>query len=401
MRGRVFKRGASWSYVVDVGKDPEGKRQQRMKGGFATRREAEQALAKVLHSVEAQQYVKPSKLTLAAYLREEWLPTVKPPKLREATWASYRAELEKQIIPTLGPVPLQGVNAVQLNKLYAHLLAEGRRNRPGERVERSKRSRGLSPRSVRYAHTILRKALADAVRWGYLARNPADLATPPTIGQGAPEMKTWTADELRRFLRHVQDDRLAAAWRLAASTGMRRGELLGLRWIDVDLDAARVAIRQALVMVGSQIRVSPPKTKRSRRTIDLDARTVDAVRGWRKVQLEECEAWGEAWQDLGLVFTREDGSAINPMGWSRTFERHAAAAWLPAIRLHDLRHTHATLMLAAGVHPKVASERLGHHSVSFTLDVYAHVIPGMQSDAASRVAELFSEAPDDPSTSEL
>lgn len=154
-------------------------------------------------------------------------------------------------------------------------------------------------------------------------------------------------------------------------------------------------------MVGTQVRVSKPKTRRSRRTVDLDPRTVDALRAWRKLQLEEREAWGPAWKELGLVFTREDGSAINPMGWSRTFERHAAAAKLPRIRLHDLRHTHATLMLQAGVHPKVASERLGHHSVAFTLDVYAHVIPGMQSDAASRVADLFSDPSDDCQDNDL
>ncbi len=207
-------------------------------------------------------------------------------------------------------------------------------------------------------------------------------------------MRTWTAEQLRRFLEQVEGDRLYAAWLLAVSTGMRRGEVLGLPWSDVDLAAARLAVRQTLVLVDGRPALSEPKTPRSRRTIDLDARTVDELRRWRVHQTRERREWGPAWHDRGLVFTREDGNAVHPDGWSGAFERHTRAAGLSRIRLHDLRHTHATLMLGAGVNPKVTSERLGHHSTAFTLDVYAQVLPGMQQQAAEQIAALVFSPPD-------
>jgi integrase len=209
-------------------------------------------------------------------------------------------------------------------------------------------------------------------------------------------MQIWTAEQLRQFLTHVRDERLYPLWLLASTTGMRRAEVLGLRWIDVDLDAQRLAVRQAYISVDGRPQFSEPKTRRSRRTIDLDARTIGALRDWRKQQAGEERNWGTAWQRTGLVFTREDGAAIAPDSLSRQFVKLAAAAGLPPIRLHDLRHSHASLLLASGVNPKVASERLGHHSVALTLDVYSHVVPGMQSDAAARVSDLVFNAEEPP-----
>lgn len=386
MRGRVFKRYSSWKFVVDVGRDAKGRRQQVQRSGFATKREAERALRELLQAVDSGRYVERSRVSVAEFLREAWLPTVRR-DLRETTWVGYRAELELNVIPRLGGIPLQQLNAVHLNRLYGYLLTEGRKDGKG----------GLSRKSVRYVHTIVRKALADAMRWGLLERNVADLADAPRLtGTSARHIRAWTPEQLRSFLDHVAGDRLYAAWLLAATTGMRRGEVLGLPWQDVDLDVQRLAVRQTLVMVKSAARYSEPKTRRSRRTIDLDDVTVSALRDWREFQDKERQAWGAAWKNLGLVFTREDGSAIYPDGWTGTFERHVRQAGLPRIRLHDLRHTHATLMLKGGVNPKVVSERLGHHSAAFTLDVYSHVIPGMQADAARRVSHLiFPTAEDD------
>lgn len=204
--------------------------------------------------------------------------------------------------------------------------------------------------------------------------------------------KTWTAAELARFLAHVRDDRLVAAWRLAAATGMRRGEVLGLAWDAVELDAGLVRVRQTLTSPDYKPTLAQPKTERARRAVALDADTVAALREHRTRQLEERLAAGNAWRnEAALVFTREDGSAIHPQAFSEAFERHVAAAGLPKIPLHGLRHTHATLALQAGVHPKVVSDRLGHYSAAFTLDTYSESIPVLQESAAALVASLVAK----------
>lgn len=369
MRGHIRKRGNKWAVVVDTGRDEDGKRQQRWHSGFNRRKDAERALTEILGKLESGGYVEPAKLTVAEFLADEWLPAMRA-SLRPLTFESYTMIVRSRIVPEIGTVRLQRLTPATLNALYATL---------GER---------LSPRSVRYCHAVLRHALADAVRWDRLARNPADRAEPPSAKAAkAKAMQTWTAEQLATFLEHVADDRLYAAWRLAATTGLRRGELLGLRWRDLDLDAGRLAVVQTLV---GKRQFSEPKTDAGRRNVELDPATVTALRDHRKRQLGERLALGPAYDNAhDLVFCREDGEPLWPQSLSRTFERRAAAAGLPAIRFHDLRHTHATLALAAGVHPKVVSERLGHANVGITLDTYSHATPAMQADAASRVAALL------------
>jgi len=244
---------------------------------------------------------------------------------------------------------------------------------------------GLSARTVRYVHAIVRRALSDAVRKGLVARNVADLADPPSAGEArAPTMRTRSADELGAFLEHVADDRLSAAWQLLTTTGARRGEVLGAHWRDLDLEAGRRSVVQTVTTTG----VSRPKGGRAR-SVALDAGTVQALRAHRKAQAAERLTWGPAYDDHGLAFCREDGTQLEPRSFSRAFRRHVELAELPRIRLHDLRHTWATLALGAGVHPKVVSERLGHATIAITLDVYSHVSAGMQHDAADAVAALI------------
>jgi integrase len=259
-----------------------------------------------------------------------------------------------------------------LNGLYAQLLADGRKNQAGG---------GLSARSVRYIHTIIHRLLKDAVRWGRLARDAADAADPPRSASSHTEMVTWTGEETGRFLAGVRDDRLAAAFVLLATTGARRGEVLGLRWSDVDLDAGRAAIA-----VHHRVQLGEPKTARGRRTIDLDAMTVIAHREHRKHQVAERLLMGAGWTDQGLVFCRVDGGPLHPERFTRTFRDRVRQLGLPPIRLHDLRHGWATLALASGVHPKVVQERLGHATIGVTLDIYSRVTARMQSDAAEQVA---------------
>lgn len=383
-QGRIYKRGATWSYVVDLGV-AGGKRKQKSKGGFARKADAIEAMNEAQRAVTTGSYVEPAKLTVAEYLEKEWIPAMEGTGKRSTTMRSYRMHLRAHIAPRIGEERLQGITGAQLNALYAELLKSGRSNPTKDGPK------GLSPATVRRVHAMLHKAFADAVKWNRLVRNPADACDPPRQhAAGDAEMATWSAGEVRKFLAQVADDRLAPLWTVLAMTGVRRGEALGLRWSDVDLEAGRIAIRQTLVAVGYHVEYSTPKTKKGRRSVALDPGTVATLKSWRATQNAERLAWGPAWTDVGLVFTREDGEALHPDRVTKMFDGHVKRAGLQRIRLHDLRHTHATLALAAGVHPKVVSERLGHATVALTLDVYSHAIPAMEEDAAAAVAALVS-----------
>jgi integrase len=201
-------------------------------------------------------------------------------------------------------------------------------------------------------------------------------------------MRSWTADELRAFLAASAQHPLFPLYRLAASTGMRRGEILGLRWKDVDLERRRLTVRQQLSRQGEAVSFGQPKTKAGRRSIALDPATINVLRALREARKVIVGQFGAAYQPHDLVFARADGSPHDPDSVSHTFDRLVRAAGLPAIRLHDLRHTHATLALQAGVHPKVVQERLGHSSISVTLDLYSHAVPALEEDAAGRIAAM-------------
>lgn len=312
----------------------------------------------------------PDKVTVRAFLEDEWLPAMAP-SLRPSTYESYKLNV-RRVVERVGERRLQSITPAMLTRLYGAL---------GER---------LAPRTVRYTHTVLRQALADAVAWQRLPRNPADRAKPPSLASVADmPPRTWSARQLDDFLDHVRGDRLYAAWRVLAMTGVRRGELLGLEWDAVDLDTGRLAITRTLIEGKGAPRFSEPKTKRGRRSVALDPGSVDALQGHHTAQLDERLAWGPAYEGHGLVFCRENGTPIWPRTFSRSFDHHVRDVGLPRIRLHDLRHTHATLALEAGVHPKVVQERLGHATIAITLDTYSHAIPAMQEDAAARIAALL------------
>jgi integrase len=200
--------------------------------------------------------------------------------------------------------------------------------------------------------------------------------------------KAWQVADLKKFLGQAKDDRLYPLWLTLALTGLRRGEALGLLWQDLDLTGGRLVVRRSLVPVNAEVIVSEPKTRRGHRTVTLDPVTVAALTTWRREQRREKLRWGPAWTNTGLVFTREDGTAWRPERVTQIFAALVKKTKVPVITLHGLRHTHATLALAAGVHPKVVSERLGHSTVSLTLDVYSHAIPSMEEEAAVRIAAL-------------
>ena len=379
MRGSVVKRGKGYSVVLDLGDDPQtNKRRQKWHSGFRTKREAQAALAEMIGSVNQGTYVTRTKQSLAAFT-DEWLAAIAP-TVRPATHYSYARNLRLHVLPYIGTVPMVAIDAGTLNGLYARLLAEGRKDFEGG---------GLSPRSVRYVHTILHRVFKDAVKWGRLVRNPSDAADPPrSVASGAPETTTWTADELRRFLDGVADDRVYAAYLLLATSGMRRGEALGLRWADLDLDGGRASIRQTVIVVSHVVQMGTPKTAKGRRTVTLDAVTVSGLREHRVRQNAERLLMGSGWSDLDLVFCRVDGTPLHPERFTRQFSERVRQLGLPKLRLYDLRHGWATMALTAGVHPKVVQERLGHANIGITLDTYSHVTAGLHSDAADKVAGL-------------
>ena len=294
-------------------------------------------------------------VSISAFLCEQWLPAIEA-TLRPSTFAGDRGHVVKHLVPAFGELALAELGPQRINAFYAEL------SRPS--------GGGLAPTSVRRVHATLHRALRDAVRWGLLADNPANRSDPPK--PRPPELAAWGPRELRAFLEAIEGDELFPLFFLLAMTGLRRGEALGLRWDDVDLAGRRLAIRQTVVEVGSRIIVSSPKTARGRRVVALDAGTAAVLVGLERA--------GD------LVFS--DGEPLRPTAVSKRFTALVKKSGLPRIRLHDLRHTHATLALQAGVHPKVVSERLGHSTVAFTLDIYSHVLGHMQSEAATQVASI-------------
>lgn len=365
-----------WTYQFAVTRN--GKRGFVTKGGFRLKGDAQDALATEMVAHGRQERVEPSKRTFGDYLTNEWLPLQQAGK-KPSTYSGYKYFVEKRIKPELGDTKLTELTSGEIARLYAKLRAGGRKDG---------KEGGLSERSLKQLHAVLHSSLAHAVECGMIHRNAA--AALPRDVKPKPrrvEMRTWTATELQTFRRSVGNDRLRACFTLAATTGMRRSELLGLRWEDLDLEHAQIAVRRGLVAAGYEVHEGEPKSGRAR-TIAIDADTVAMLKRHRTRQLEERLEWGEAWTDTALVFTREDGTSIHPHTLSQTFDRRVARTKAPRIRFHDLRHTHATLLLQAGVHPKVVQERLGHSSIAITLDIYSHVAPGMQEDAAARLGAI-------------
>jgi integrase len=369
-----------WGFVIDVAPVGAPRRQLRRRG-FATKKAARSARDAVRRAAHEGTFVQPSRQTVKEYI-VDWLEAIRG-SLEPSTWASYDRYLRLHVLPRIGAVPLQALDAGTLNKLYSALLAEGGRRdgKPG----------GLSPRTVRYLHTILHRALKDAVAWGRLVRNTAEAARPPRARDARPpEMWTWSAEQLGRFLGLTAGDRYHPAFVLLATTGMRRGEALGLRWDDVDLEDGRASIRQTITAVEHKIRIAPRTKTGGGRAVDLDAATVDVLRAHRVDQAQEMLFLGQRPQGDTLVFCFPDGRPYHPERFSREFDRRVARLGIqPRVRLHDLRHTWATLALASGVPVKVVSERLGHRTTSITSDVYSHVTPTMQTDAAEKVAGMI------------
>ena len=369
MNGTVIRRGNRWSVVVDAGRDEHGRRLRTWHSGYPTKRAAEAARIEILSCLQRGEYSPPSKQTLGEWLKV-WLEG--RTGLADTTRDGYEREV-KRVSKALGPRRLSDVTPAMLSGFYRQMTEQG-----------------LSAKTVKNCHGVTHKALSDAVRNGAIPRNPADHVELPRSER--PETDTWSAEELSRFLRHAESHRLYAAWVLMCSTGMRRSETLGVRWENLDLDEAKVAVVDTVVPVKNKpvLRLGETKSRLSRRVLALDGRTISVLREHRSRQNKERLRAGSAWKNLDLVFTDELGGVFSPDTFTRTTKTLAIGAGVPPPTPHSCaRHTWATLALSSGVHPKVVQERLGHSSIAITMDRYSHVIDGMDREAAETVAALI------------
>ena len=359
MRGNIRRRAKdSWTIQVYLGKDPAtGKKRYASRTVRGSKKDAETALANLIRAQETGLDLAAAKLTVAAYL-DRWLDVSKQ-RVKPRTHFRYAQLVRLHVKPALGAAQLTKLRPLHIEELYGAL-----------------RERGLSGTTVLQIHRILHAALAQAVRWQLLERNPADAVTAPR--KTAREAASLGAREIPKLLEEVRGKSVELPTLIALGTGMRLGEVLGLRWQDVDLDGATARVRQTLQIT---MEFDTPKSHRSSRTLTLPAFLVETLRRHRKAQNERRLMLGECWHELDLICDRADGLPLRPDTVSKQFRTIARAAGLP-ISFHGLRHTHASLMLAAGTDLKVTSARLGHSSISITADLYTHVASEQDRKAA-------------------
>lgn len=366
---RDAERG-SWHFVIDA-PGPDGKRRQVRRRGFRTRGDAVTALDRFRAQLAAGHVPVPSDGTVAAFARS-WIAALPAEGLAPGTVKHY-SECVRRLLPMIGEKPLQTLSAHDLDAAYSTLL-----------------DAGLTARTVRSSHVAARKMLGEALRLGKVGRNVAGDARPPRAKAArARRFPTWSYEQLAAFLDATRDDAHQALWHVAALTGMRRGELVALRWADVDLDEAKVTVCRSVGKGLDGLHDKAPKSDAGRRVVELDDELVNVFRAHRREQLERRVSLGAGWQDHDLVFCAIDGSAVPPdrlsERWRLLVRRHAPALGLPTLRLHDLRHSHCTQLLEAGVRPDVVTERLGHSSVAFTLQQYGHRYAGDQRSGLARL----------------
>jgi integrase len=432
----VYPRGGKWSFIVYLEPDIlTGKRQRLYRGGFETADEAWAAALKARTEAEESRYVKPSRRTLSEFMTE-WLASIEQ-SVKPTTYANYTDYLNAYILPVIGHRKLQDITVPTLNAFYRRLLASGRR-KPDDNIRmygywnahrddrggrgptptqisracgtsihaakaatgRFRRGRipagqpaGLAPKTVKNIHRLLHRALGDAVAWQYLTTNPAAHASLPRERRAKrTRPQPWTIDELAAWLRVALTDRFAGMWMLAATTGMRRSELAGVRRDALDLERGLLTVEDTRVVVAGHAADAEGKTEASRRTISLDAFTVAALQQHLAMIDAEREAFGEDYPYHGRLMCFEDGRALHPDTITSRFNRLVDRAGVRRIRLHDVRHTYATLARDSGINSKIVTDRLGHANESVTQQIYTHRSTGQDREAAETIASLIAYA---------
>jgi integrase len=383
MRGSVIKRGQKWAILFDLGRDPvTGKRVRKWHSGFLTKKAAEKEQIKLAAELDNGSYIEPNKQTVGTFLLM-WLDSYARPNVSALTYQRYAQIVKGRLLRDLGAIPLAKLKPQHLITAYARWAQET-----------TSRNKPLSAQSIKHHHRVLSEALSRAVKWQALSVNPALAVDAPRV-ERAP-LHVLDAAQARALLGAATEDTTpyGAAAALALLTGLRMGEVLGLHWADVDLAHGHIRVRQTLQQQrGKGLVMGSPKTHRSARAVSLPPQATQVLLARQDRQAFERQAAREDWVEQGLVLTSDTGGPTSPVSVRRHYYALLKVAGLPQVRFHDLRHTHATLMLANGEHPKIVSERLGHSKINITLDTYSHVLPGLQEQAAERFGALFESAP--------
>jgi len=378
MRGHIVKRYKnSYTIVLNLGVDPSnGKRKQQWVSVKGTKKDAEKKLAELLNQLDNGNFMKPSKTTLGEFL-ERWLKDYAWSNLAPRTAEGYEHIIRRHLIPSLGNIALTQLKPEHLQRYYSEKLSEDRCDGKG----------ALSPRTVKHHHVTLHTALESALKWGLLSRNPADAIDPPRCQR--PEWHILSEDDIHTVLEAAKKTPYYALFYLALYTGMRRSELLALRWCDIDLFLCQVYVTRTLHQLrGGEIIYRVPKTAKGRRMIALSPSAALVLREQQEKQEVERAMLGIPLKDAALVFSQLDGKPLLPDSVTHAWIKLVRRTGFEGIRLHDARHSHASLMLKQGTHPKIVQERLGHASIQITLDTYSHVAPGLQEAAADRFDKM-------------
>jgi integrase len=375
MKGHIRERSPGhWAIILDIRDESTGKRRRKWHSFQGTKREAQHECARLITQMQGGAYSEPTKTTFGQFL-EQWLAQVKS-QVTPRTHERYCEIVRKNIIPALGAVRLTALRPSQIAGAYAKALESGRRDGKG----------GLSPNTVLYMHRLIKQALDHAVRWETLSKNPAAAVDPPSIERAT--LSTYDMAQTVEAIEAARGSRLLVPIVLGVLCGLRRGEIVALRWRNVDLAAGSLAVVESAEQTAAGIRYKKPKSGRGR-SIALSAYVVEELKAHKLRQAEELLRVGVRLNDATFVYAREDGEPIQPRSLTHNWQALVSRTGIPRVRFHDLRHAHATHLLSSGVHPKVASERMGHSKVGITLDLYSHVLPGMQEDAAARVDDAL------------
>jgi integrase len=378
MRGHIIKRYKnSYTIVLNLGVDPStGKRKQQWVSVKGTKKEAEIRLSELLNQLDTGIFMKPAKTTLAEFL-ERWLKDYAYPNLSPRTAEGYDHIIRRHLIPSLGNIALIQLKPEHLQKYYSEKLSSGRCDGKGL----------LSTRTVRHHHMTIHNALQNTVKWGILTRNPAEAIDLPHCQR--PEWHTLNEDDVNTLLEAAKPTPYYVLFYLAIFTGMRLSELLALRWCYIDLLLCQIYVTRTLHLLrDGNIVYRSPKTAKGRRMIALSPSTALVLREHKESIILNRAMMGIPLEDTDLVFSQLDGRPLLPNTVTHAWIKLVRRIGMDHIRLHDARHSHASLMLKAGTHPKIVQERLGHSSIQITLDTYSHVAPGLQEAAANRFDEM-------------